>query len=151
MTKQSGVISPDLPGSVSSIIEPSSRSGSSGTKRKGVPDLHSQYKSDPMMTEHLALIGFATRLGTSITSDAAEASLTRNDAQLLMSLLKPSVTSSSAAARGSSHLSNEPKDTAPRKINVHKEVNGNGKCVCPQCCRLVFSLSLFCLPTHSAP
>ena len=39
------------------------------------------------MTEHLALIGFAARLGTSLTSDAAEASATRNDAQLLMNML----------------------------------------------------------------
>ena len=49
-----------------------------------------QEASEIMMADHLALIGFAHRLGVSITSDAAEATKTRDDAQLLMSLLRQS-------------------------------------------------------------
>lgn len=89
----SGVISPDL-----GLAGPSGASFNPLKRRNTqIPEAehptapattgHGTYRMDPMMTEHLALIGFAARLGTSLTSDAAEASATLNDAQLLMDML----------------------------------------------------------------
>ena len=93
----SGVISPDLglaaPGGAS--FNPLKRRNTQipehaaehPTPTSATTGHGTTYRMDPMMTEHLALIGFAARLGTSLTSDAAEASATRNDAQLLMGML----------------------------------------------------------------
>lgn len=94
----SGVISPDLglaaPGGASfnplkrrNTQIPEQAAAEHPTPTSATTGHGTTYRMDPMMTEHLALIGFAARLGTSLTSDAAEASATRNDAQLLMGML----------------------------------------------------------------
>ena len=94
----SGVISPDLglaaPGGASfnplkrrNTQIPEQAATERPTPTSATTGHGTTYRMDPMMTEHLALIGFAARLGTSLTSDAAEASATRNDAQLLMGML----------------------------------------------------------------
>jgi len=92
----SGVISPDLglAGTGGANFNPLKRRNTPipGEAEHGLAqatDRSTTYRMDPMMTEHLALIGFAARLGTSLTSDAAEASATRSDAQLLMDMLSP--------------------------------------------------------------
>jgi len=103
----SGVVSPDL--GCSGVMVSSKNStpcvgnNSNKKKKRSITEQTtaeserfgpSSYRMDPIVTEQLALIGFAARLGTSITRDAAEATLTRSDAQLLMSLLRPSSPSS---------------------------------------------------------
>lgn len=103
----SGVVSPDLGCSGAMLSSknstPSVCNNSNKKKKRSIADQTtaeserfgpSSYQMDPIVTEQLALIGFAARLGTSITRDAAEATLTRSDAQLLMSLLRPSSPSS---------------------------------------------------------